>query len=123
MTFGQRFKELRIEKGLKQQELAEDFNKIYNYTFAKSSISQYENNKRRPDTATLANFASYFNVSVDYLLGVSDEKHTDINYKKMDTRTKCKNSALEFFKSETISREEKNKLFQELSKLYLDSID
>ena len=123
MTFGQRFKELRIEKGLKQQELAEDFNKIYNYTFAKSSISQYENNKRRPDTATLANFASYFNVSVDYLLGVSDEKHTHINYKKMDTRTKCTNSALEFFKNETISREEKNKLFQELSKLYLDSID
>lgn len=123
MTFGKRFKELRNEKGLKQQELVDDFNKIYGHTFSKSSISQYENDKRKPENEALTNFASYFNVTIDYLLGVSDEKHTDINYKKMDTRTKCTNSALEFFKNDTISREEKNKLFQELSKLYLDSID
>ena len=30
MNFGQRFKKLRLEKGLTQQGLAEDFNKIYN---------------------------------------------------------------------------------------------
>ena len=37
MTFGERFKELRLEKGLTQQGLAEDFNKIYGHTFSKPS--------------------------------------------------------------------------------------
>ena len=35
MNFGQRFKKLRLEKGLTQQGLAEDFNKIYGHTFSK----------------------------------------------------------------------------------------
>ena len=122
MSFGKRFKELRLEKNLKQQELADDFNKIYGHTFAKSSISQYENDKRRPETEALANFASYFNVSIDYLLGISNDRHNDINYKNMDLRDKCSNSALEFFKDETISREEKDKLFKDITKLYFDSL-
>ena len=48
--------------------------------------------------------------------------NNDINYKNMDLRTKCSNSALEFFKDETISREEKDKLFKDLTKLYFDSL-
>ena len=79
MTFGQRFKELRLEKGLTQQGLAEDFNKIYGHTFSKPSISQYENGKRTPENEALKNFASYFNVSIEYLLG--DEK--DRLYKEL----------------------------------------
>jgi transcriptional regulator with XRE-family HTH domain len=122
MSFGKRFKELRLEKNLKQQELADDFNKIYGHNFAKSSISQYENDKRKPETESLANFASYFNVSIDYLLGISDDKHNNINYNNMGLRDKCSSSALEFFKNETISREEKDKLFKDITKLYFDSL-
>ena len=40
----------------------------------------------------------------------------------MDLRDKCSNYALEFFKNETISREEKDKLFKDLTKLYFDSL-
>ena len=40
----------------------------------------------------------------------------------MDLRDKCSNSALEFFKDETISREEKDKLFKDITKLYFDSL-
>lgn len=72
MTFGQVFKTLRLKKELTQKDLAEDFNKKYNYSFNKSSISQYENDLRKPEIDALKDFADYFNVSIDYLLGKTD---------------------------------------------------
>ena len=72
ISFGYRFKMLRKEKNLTQQELATDINKKYNLTYGKSAISTYENNKRIPETEALKKFADYFNVSVDYLLGISN---------------------------------------------------
>lgn len=117
MTFGQRFKELRIQKGLKQQELVDDFNKIYGYTFTKSAISQYENDKRKPETEALRDFALYFNVSLDYLLCINEDR--DIN---IDIKDKFLDFVEEFFKNKDVSRDEKDKLFKELSTLYFDSL-
>ena len=94
MTFGERFKELRLEKGLTQQGLAEDFNKIYGHTFSKPSISQYENGKRTPENEALKNFASYFNVSIDYLLGVSDIRNNDVNIEKTERSRNDNNYSL-----------------------------
>lgn len=37
-----------------------------------NSISRYENEEREADYATLIAFADYFKVSVDYLLGRTD---------------------------------------------------
>lgn len=67
-TFGDRFKKLRLLKNLTQEQLAEDFNVRYGYSFNKATISQYENNKRTPEITGLMNFIDYFNVSLDYLL-------------------------------------------------------
>lgn len=75
-SFGERFKELRLEKQLTQQELADNINKIYNLTFGKSAVSQYENNKRTPEIYALEKFADFFNVSIDYLLGRTNERNT-----------------------------------------------
>lgn len=68
-TFGETFRELRLEKKLSQEELVNDFNAKYGYSFVKSAISLYENNKRMPEISALCDFAEYFNVSLDYLLG------------------------------------------------------
>lgn len=51
-----------------QDELAEDFNNKFDYSFTKATISQYENDKRIPEVSALLKFADYFNVSLDYLL-------------------------------------------------------
>ena len=67
-TFGERFKQLRKEKGLTQTELA----KIFHTT--KSSISKYENNNSIPEIPTLEEFASFFNTSIDYLLARTNER-------------------------------------------------
>lgn len=122
MNFGQRFKKLRLEKGLTQQGLAEDFNKIYGHTFSKSSISQYENGKRTPENEALKNFALYFNVSIDYLLCIDDIRYNNIDIQKQDLQNEILTEASNFFSDENINRDEKDKLFKELSKMYFDFI-
>lgn len=67
-SFGNRFKKLRINKNMTQDELAEDFNNKFDYSFTKATISQYENDRRIPEVSALLKFADYFNVSLDYLL-------------------------------------------------------
>ena len=62
----QRLKDLRIKKHISQVKLAMDLNMNQN------SISRYENGEREADYETLIAFADYFGVSVDYLLGRTD---------------------------------------------------
>jgi len=59
-TFGDRFKKLRLSRNLMQEQLAEEFNEKYNYSFTKATISQYENNKRTPEMSAIMNFVDYF---------------------------------------------------------------
>lgn len=61
-----RLKEIRLSKGITQLKLALDLNMNQN------SISRYENGEREADYKTLIAFADYFHVSVDYLLGRTD---------------------------------------------------
>lgn len=61
-----RLKELRTKRNISQVKLAIDLNMNQN------SISRYENGEREADYDTLIAFADYFGVSVDYLLGRTD---------------------------------------------------
>ena len=67
-----RLKELRKARGLTQEELIEQFNERYGKRHAASSLSMFENGKRIPETQSLMDFADFFGVSSDYLLGLSD---------------------------------------------------
>lgn len=73
-TFGKRFKGLREKRNLTQEELVNMFNEKYYTSFNKSTISQYENDKRKPEINVLENWADFFDVSIDYLLGRTEEK-------------------------------------------------
>lgn len=66
MTLGQRLTFLRKEKGLSQAELA------WRLNMGQSTIAMYERDRRSPDNKTLERLAGFFNVSVDYLLGLTD---------------------------------------------------
>jgi repressor LexA len=61
-----RLSELRKAHNLSQKTLAE------NLKIAQNTLSQYETGKREPDLETLQAIASYFDVSVDYLLNEMD---------------------------------------------------
>lgn len=62
-----RLKKLRKTRNISQLKLALDLDMNQN------SISRYENREREADYETLIKFADYFNVSLDYLLGRTDE--------------------------------------------------
>jgi len=69
-NFSERFKSLRKESKLTQDQLAKKF------YINKSSISRYENGQQIPELETLEKLASFFDVSIDYLLGLTDiRKH------------------------------------------------
>ncbi|MBJ8024913.1 helix-turn-helix transcriptional regulator [Bacillus cereus] len=72
--FGQRLKDLRREKKLTQQDIADVLG------IEKSNISRFESGKQSLSSENIIKTAKYFNVSVDYILGISDYK--TINKKK-----------------------------------------
>lgn len=68
MDFNIRLENLLEEKNLTQKELAKELN------VSKSTISGYITNYRKPDFYMIINLAQYFDVSTDYLLGLSEER-------------------------------------------------
>src|SRR5690554_6693798 len=64
--FGERLARLRKEKKLSQYELADRLN------FSRGQIANYEQGQRQPDYETLQKLADFFDVSLDYLLGRTD---------------------------------------------------
>jgi len=56
-------KKIRKEKGISQLKLALDLNTSQN------TISRYETGEREPGICELIKIADYFNVSIDYLVG------------------------------------------------------
>ena len=63
-----RLRALRKDAGLSQKEFAKLFGA------AQNTVSQWETGSRSIDGETLCKLSAYFDVSVDYLLGLSDEK-------------------------------------------------
>ncbi|WP_340395664.1 helix-turn-helix transcriptional regulator [Paenibacillus sp. FSL E2-0177] len=66
MFRGSHLRKLRKTAGLTMKEFGAIF------SLAESTISGYENESRKPDLVTLDKFASFFNVSADYLMGRSE---------------------------------------------------
>lgn len=60
---GFRIKEMRIQRGLNQKELAHRINK------SKSAVCGYETNAQVPPLEVLVSIASVLNLSLDYLVG------------------------------------------------------
>ena len=61
----ERLKELRIERGLKLKEVAEYMNVTIR------AISRYEDGTREPSVEMIVKFCKLYNVTADYLLGLT----------------------------------------------------
>lgn len=57
-----RLKELRLQKGVTQQEVARAIGCSAN------TYARYEREEREPDCATLKQLSKFFGVSIDYIL-------------------------------------------------------
>ncbi len=65
--FGERLKALRAEKNIGQNLLAKELE------ISNASVSYWETGKQEPTAEAIFKLAIYFNVSADYLLGITDE--------------------------------------------------
>ena len=65
-VFKNNLKMLRVERGLGQVELSQKLG------LSKGIISLWENGLREPSMTSLIILAKFFNVSVDYLLGLEE---------------------------------------------------
>lgn len=67
--FGYKLRALRMEKKLTQNDLAARLGIVG------ASVSSYEKNKQYPSVEVLIQLCQTFDVSADYLLGLSDDKN------------------------------------------------
>ena len=91
MTFGEKLKLLRYEKGLTQDDIG------YLLNVTKSCISCYENGTRQPSVEILLELATYFHVSVDFLLGIEKisgkrKRNVSLTEKDIELINKLKNN-------------------------------
>lgn len=73
VDFGKKLRNLRLEAGLTQSELAKRLN------VTKAVISYYELHERSPSPEVLIKISSIFHVSTDFLLGLSQKKTLDVS--------------------------------------------
>lgn len=73
VDFGQRLKELRVQAGMTQLQLAQRMG------VTKSVVSFYELQERTPSPDILVKLSGIFKVSTDYLLGLDHRETIDIS--------------------------------------------
>ena len=65
-TFGEKLKELRLDKGIGQIQLAKELG------VGKSVISLWELNRCEPTLSNLIKIAQFFGVTIDFLAGLEN---------------------------------------------------
>ena len=63
----ERIRALRAEKGIGQNQLAQDIE------VSNASISYWENAKQEPSAQAVYKLARYFDVTADYILGIESD--------------------------------------------------
>lgn len=76
-NLGNLLKELRLENKLTQEELANKLNNLHNIKLNKGMISKWESNKSEPRFEYIKYLSKLYNVSIDYLLGLTKYKNEE----------------------------------------------
>ena len=93
--FAHRLKQLRNIAELNQTQLAESLG------ISRGSVSYYENCERIPDIEILDRVSDFFNVSLDFLLGYSDNINKD--YAEVGTLTGLSDKAVDILINEGVN--------------------
>lgn len=81
MTFGKRLNQIRKEHELTQEGLSHKINSNFHTNINKGMISKWEHDKGECMLSTSKYIAQFFDISLDYLIGISDVKkpfHSDL---------------------------------------------
>lgn len=75
LSFGKILKTLRTNRKLSQEELADRLNAQYGTNLNKGMISKWENELGDPRMDSVRVLALFFDVSLDYLMGLEDKSN------------------------------------------------
>lgn len=104
MSIGKKIKLLRDENKITQEELGKYLG------VKRSAIANYESGKRRADIETCEKIARYFGVSIDFLIGKSQDDKRDFLY-----------DAEAFFSSGSVTEAEKDQVLKKIIDYYFKS--
>ena len=86
--FSNRLRDIRKSRQLTLEDLAILYNQNFEGGMNKGTLSKYENGKQEPMISVVTNLATLLDVSVDYLLGkTEDKKNKPINEDELDSLT------------------------------------
>lgn len=85
---GERLKELRKKRNLKQEEVAEAIN------ISRQAYAKWETNGAEPSITFLIELAKFFNVSIDYLCG---HTYIKVSYYKDERLCKYVNKCIDVY--------------------------
>lgn len=120
LTTGEKLKDLRIDKGFTSEELCKEIKEKCGYSITKSKYNEIENDKEKDfGYKAFIYLAKYYNVSVDWLLGLSpnpttkEDKKTAIKVtglsekaiNSLKSMSKCMNNELNFIIENNIFEE------------------
>ena len=110
MEFSERLKSLRKQAGLTQVDVAEELG------ISQPAYASWERGVKKPTQENLVKIAQILNVSVDYLVGNSEEKADELDNIELLFRMNSKGlteEEKEIFKKELIEfMEERKKVFE-----------
>lgn len=110
LTFGQKIKAMRLERGMTQTEMVNLFHQRFGIKLSVPGLSQYEADKRTPDRDVVVKLAEFYAVSLDWLYGTDgvQEVENDVDPKIMAV----------FRDMKKLNDEEKDQLFKMVKVLF-----
>ena len=88
MTLGEKIKDLRKNKGLSQEDLANKLN------VSRQAVSKYEKDINEPNIDTIKRISKYFNVDLEYLLNDDSLDSKDESKNNISNNVNNKNIVL-----------------------------
>ncbi len=117
--FGERLRKIRTNRNMTQTELGE----IFENPKAQTTIGTWEKGYREPSMTDLIKISRFFNVSIDYLLGESEEERTITTYKEENPKElrEFLNKNTVLFNGSELNEEEKKRMIDILTGLFWET--
>ena len=112
-NFAKIFKQIRLENGMTQQEMAQLLG------VSRSAIGMYETNDREPNLETVILISEKFKVSLKYLLtgNISDSECYDLDKIKLNENINARKLFDNYKQLNTKGKKEANKRVEELTEI------
>lgn len=74
---GKRLYELRLQQNKTMDAVVKEFNEQFGTNIARANLSRWERGLNEPSLSMAKKLCSYYGISADYLLGLTEDSNTD----------------------------------------------